>query len=163
MGCCHGLACGDPFGPGLAERTLTGRALNHHHHHHTRILKLMHLCFSFPALEKANVCWSHYSCCWRTLAWAGAQTVDNPAPNRPQSSSPSFWALHGHYFIYQMPISLRRVREYFEEIVKWFVWYFVSCLHVDVIKNLPHSRNIPFSMGHTNLERFVCRSCGRGR
>lgn len=57
-------------------------------------------------------------------AAAGEDLHELVGQSRSQSQSqiqaPSFRAILSHYFIYQMPISLRRVREYFEEIVKRF-------------------------------------------
>lgn len=72
---------------------------------------------------RAGDCRGRHSCCYRRcmrrFASAGATTIDTSRPTRLESSSPSFGILPSHYFIYQMPISLRRVREYFEEILKW--------------------------------------------
>lgn len=58
-----------------------------------------------------------------------------------------------------MLISLRRVREYFEEIVKRFVCYFSLRLLIGLFKHASHSRNIPFSASPVDSERFVPRSC----
>lgn len=44
-----------------------------------------------------------------------------------------------------------------------FALYFLLCPLIDKHKHLPHSWNIYFSTGHSDFERFVCRSCGRGR
>lgn len=58
-----------------------------------------------------------------------------------------------------MLISLRRVREYFEEIVKWFICHFSSRLLNGLFKHASHSRNIPFLASPVDSERFVRRSC----
>lgn len=58
-----------------------------------------------------------------------------------------------------MLISLRRVREYFEEIVKWFICHFSSRLLNGLFKHGSHSRNIPFLESPVESERFVRRSC----
>lgn len=108
-----GLAGGDIRGRSQSDDVWITNTLTY--------LKLIHLCPSPPAPEKAGDCWKHRSCgycygLWR-FAWGEEPTVHNSPPNRLQSTSPSFSTLPSHYFIYQMPISLRRVREYFEEIV----------------------------------------------
>lgn len=97
-----------------------------------------------------------------TQSIAGArQAPSAPAPTpllrvlQPPSS---------HYFIYQIPVSIRRVREYFEEILKcwrWVIFVNRACLILGRVC-LSRSRNVLFSPGNGSFERIAGRCFAKG-